>query len=92
MAQQNEFLAAVLKRGGGVFAGFAATKMLEAPPETAGFTSDPLSWWREWFTSRVEELAAGVSAGKPELFVERVRGAASLLASRNVPGGLSRRR
>jgi methanogenic corrinoid protein MtbC1 len=87
MPQPNEFLATVLKRGGGAFSGFAATEMLDAQPEAAAELGDPLALWKEWLADRVHELAAAVSAGKPELFAQQVRWAASLFAARNVSTG-----
>jgi methanogenic corrinoid protein MtbC1 len=86
MSQPNEFLATVLKRGGNAFAGFAAADLLEAQPDAAaGLGSDPLALWKQWLAGRVEELAAAASAGKPELFAEQVRWAASLFEARSVP-------
>ena len=85
MPQPNELLATVLQRGGSAFAGFAAAEMLEAQREAAGSQSDTLGPWKSWLDARVEELAAAVSAGKPELFAEQVRWAASLFAARSVP-------
>jgi len=85
MSQQNDFVATVLQRSGNAFAGFAAADMLEAHPEAAeSLGSDPLALWRQWLTSRVEELAVAISVGKPELFAEQVRWAASLFEARNV--------
>jgi methanogenic corrinoid protein MtbC1 len=86
MPEQHEFLATVLTRGSNAFAGFAAADLLEAQPDAgSGLGSDALSLWKEWLIGRVEELAAAVSAGKPELFAEQVRWAGSLFAARNVP-------
>ena len=86
MPQQNEFLATILKRGGNAFSGFAAAEMLAVRPEAAtGLGSDPLALWKEWIAARVEELAAAVLAGKPELFAEQVRWAASGFRARSVP-------
>lgn len=85
MLQPNEFLATVLQRGGSAFAGFAAAEMLETRREAAGSRSDTLGPWKSWLDARVEELAAAVSAGKPELFAEQVRWSASLFAARSVP-------
>jgi methanogenic corrinoid protein MtbC1 len=86
MSQQNEFVATVLQRGGSAFAGFAAADMLETRPEAgAGLGADPLALWKQWLTSRVEELAVAVSAGKPQIFAEQVRWAASLFKARSVP-------
>jgi methanogenic corrinoid protein MtbC1 len=50
-----------------------------------GLGSDPLDLWRSWLEARVEELAVAVSAGRPDLFAEQVRWAASLFRARNVP-------
>ena len=47
----------------------------------------PLALWKAWLADRVEELAVAVSAGKPKLFAEQVRWAASLFAARSVPVG-----
>jgi methanogenic corrinoid protein MtbC1 len=86
MPQPNEFLSTVLQRGGSAFAGFAAAEMLEAQPTMAeSLGADPLALWKAWLVDRVEELAVAVSAGKPKLFAEQVRWAASLFAARNVP-------
>lgn len=86
MSQQNEFLATLLQRGGSAFAGFAAADMLETHPEAGtGLGADPLALWKQWLTSRVEELAVAISAGKPGIFAEQVRWAASLFAARSVP-------
>ena len=88
MPQPNEFLATLLQRGGSAFAGFAAAEMLEAQLVAAeGLGADPLALWKAWLSDRVEELAVAVSAGKPELFAEQVRWAASLFAARSVPVG-----
>ena len=85
MPQPNEFLATVLQRGGSAFAGFAAAEMLEAQRESAGSQPDSLEPWKAWLDARVVDLAAAVSAGKPELFAEQVRWAGSLFAARSVP-------
>jgi methanogenic corrinoid protein MtbC1 len=86
MRERHEFLATVLRRGSNAFAGFAAAEMLDAQPEAgAGLGPDPLALWKEWLVGRIEELAAAVSAGKPELFADQVRWAASLFRARSVP-------
>ena len=82
MPQLNEYLATLLRRSAGAFAGFAAAEMLEARPDAANCGSAPLSTWKAWFVDRVEELAAAVSARKPELFMGQARWAASLFAAR----------
>lgn len=84
MSNENEFVANLLTRSGSALAGFAAADMSEL---RADATSD--SWsvapvaWKTWFEHRVQELAAAVSAGKPQLFEQQVRRAASHFKSRN---------
>jgi methanogenic corrinoid protein MtbC1 len=86
MAQPNEFLATLLRRGSSAFAGFAAAEMLESQPATAeGLGAERLVRWKAWLADRIEELAVAVSAGRPKLFVEQVRWAASLFAARSAP-------
>lgn len=86
MPERSEFLATVLERGGNAFARLAAQDMPAARPESAvGLGSDTLDLWRSWLEARVEELAVAVSSGRPDLFAEQVRWAASLFRARNVP-------
>jgi methanogenic corrinoid protein MtbC1 len=86
MAQPNEFLATLLRRGSSAFAGFAAAEMLESQPATAeGLGAELLAPWKAWLADRVEELAVAVSAGKPNLFAEQVCWAKSLFAARSAP-------
>jgi methanogenic corrinoid protein MtbC1 len=70
----NPFAAELLQRSCQSFAGYAASAMLAASPETARrFGPDASAGWKTHQAQRLLELAAALRVGSPGLFVARVR-------------------
>jgi len=83
MNQPQAFLARLIDQGNRALAAYAANELLKAHPEAkAGFGANPLMGWQNWLSSRLDELAAALAAGKPEIFVGQVQWAKAVLAAR----------
>jgi methanogenic corrinoid protein MtbC1 len=84
MSQHDERVAEFLLRTGDAIAGFAAADVVEhRPREWDNFQGDEIRAWQAWIGGRVEELAAAISAGKPQLFAAHVRHAATHFTARH---------
>lgn len=72
--ERHPFAAELLQKSCQSFAGYAASAMLAASPETARrFGPDASAGWKTHQAQRLLELAAALRVGSPGLFVARVR-------------------
>jgi len=86
MSQPNPMLATILRKGARALAGYASADLAEpAARDAEPLAAGPFSGWQSVLAVRVDELAAAVEAGRPELFGEQVRWAKAVLAARGVP-------
>lgn len=91
MTQSEQVLARILQSGARALAGYAAAEM---PP--AGAAASPASepsqfdGWQNVLAARLEELAAAVSMGRPQWFVEQVHWTRAALEARGVSSELLR--
>lgn len=82
------FVFSVLHNSAGALAGYASGDLLATVPSSAqAFSGDPFSMWRSWLRGRIEELAAAIAVGKPELFVSQIQWGRAVLTARGIDAG-----
>ncbi|MHC4179983.1 MAG: cobalamin B12-binding domain-containing protein [Planctomycetota bacterium] len=85
MNQNNEFLAGVLRQAARALASYASRELLEKHPEAEkGFEPGPFAGWQNWLSVRLDELAAAISANRPQLFIAQVHWGKAVLEARGI--------
>lgn len=86
MAEPAEFASRLISAGAAGYAAGAAERLLELHPETAArFGASAFADWQAHLQQRLEELAAALLAGEPELFVSEVLWSRRAFEVREVP-------
>lgn len=81
----HELVANLLQTSAGALAGYAAGDLLELRPAAGrAFRTDPFSTWRSWLKGRIEELAAAIGVGRPELFAAQIQWGRIVLEARGI--------
>lgn len=80
------FAATLLRTGARAIASHATESLLAAHPEAGDlFGKRAFRGWHDYLTQRVDELAAAVELGSPDLFVRDVAWSVAAFAAREVP-------
>ena len=86
MNQIDSITAAMLKNGASGLAGYAAADLLESYPQLKqALATQANANWQGVLRSCIEELAAALSAGRPQFFAGHVAWLQSLLTARGLP-------
>jgi methanogenic corrinoid protein MtbC1 len=86
MNQTDHITAAVLRNGASGLAGYAASDLLESYPHLKQSLADlAFADWHSLLRRCVDELAAALAAGRPQLLARHVGWLQSLLTARGLP-------
>ncbi len=86
MVKANPFIAALIEQSASGYAAAAASRLLEASPETAArFAPTAFSMWRGQLTTQLQQLAIALADGEPELFADRIAWSRAAFDARAVP-------
>lgn len=81
----HELVANILRNSVGALAGYAAGDLLELRPAAGrAFRAEPFSTWRSWLKGRIEELAAAIEVGRPEIFTAQIQWGRIVLQARGI--------
>ena len=88
MNESDPMLAAMMRNGAPGLAGYAASELLESQPQLNQASAiSGFAGWHAVLRNCVEELAASLAAGRPELFAGYLAWMQSVLAARGLPAG-----
>ena len=86
MNQKDSITAAMLRKGASGLAGYAASELLESYPDLKhSLANHAFADWHGVLRRCVEELAAALSAGRPQFLAKHVSWLQSLLTARGMP-------
>ncbi len=86
MNQPDQISAAMLRTGAVGLAGYAASDLLESQPDLKeALATNAFTTWQAVMRNCVEELAASLAAGRPQLFAGYVGWLQSVLTARGLP-------